>query len=232
VDDKAVFGKFSEFFLDSTGQLTIWLEDVLSTIDKDSWWKTLVLPELSYQQKQRVDRKNITRLQMLDLAALLRILDRNWYQISQLKRLSSRERNFVKEMQTIRNRWAHSDMDGSDNDDVYRDLDTLQRFVSMIGTSDELISDIKYFKKTVLLQDVSPQETSIQQETKSVRDTSVSSAKQEGVISVGSVVELKSNPTKQGAVVELAGNSPDSRCMVFLDGKLQHFYLTQLSSVV
>jgi len=165
VDDKAVFGKFSEFFLDSTGQLTIWLEDVLSTIDKDSWWKTLVLPELSYQQKQRVDRKNITRLQMLDLAALLRILDRNWYQISQLKRLSSRERNFVKEMQTIRNRWAHSDMDGSDNDDVYRDLDTLQRFVSMIGTSDELISDIKYFKKTVLLQDVSLLETSIQRGT-------------------------------------------------------------------
>ena len=165
MDDKAVFGKFSEFFLDSTGQLTIWLEDVLSTIDKDSWWKTLVLPELSYQQKQRVDRKNITRLQMLDLAALLRILDRNWYQISQLKRLSSRERNFVKEMQTIRNRWAHSDMDGSDNDDVYRDLDTLQRFVSMIGTSDELISDIKYFKKTVLLQDVSLLETSIQRGT-------------------------------------------------------------------
>jgi len=59
-----------------------------------------VLDKLSFQQKRRVEQKGIVSLSSLDLAALLRVLDQNWYKISMKMNLSSEARHFVKEMQT------------------------------------------------------------------------------------------------------------------------------------
>ncbi|EFK08811.1 conserved hypothetical protein [delta proteobacterium NaphS2] len=56
--------------------------------------------------------RNINSLASLDLAALLRVLDRNRYQISSKLDLTSEARHFVKEMQTVRNRWAHAGSEG------------------------------------------------------------------------------------------------------------------------
>ncbi|MDZ7581738.1 MAG: Swt1 family HEPN domain-containing protein [Deltaproteobacteria bacterium] len=75
----------------------------------------------------------------LDLAGLLHVLDQNWYQISSSLDLTSEARHFVKEMQTVRNRWAHADTEGFPADDIYRDLDTLQRFAVVIEADHKLI---------------------------------------------------------------------------------------------
>ena len=237
MNESKIFGKFSEFFHCTTNLLTLWLKDVLNTVDHETWWQTLVVPKLSYQQAQRIKHDNITQLGRLDLAALLRIMDKNWYEISQQKRLTTRDRHYVKEMQIIRNRWAHSDTYGLDKDDVYRDIDNLQQFLTLIGADDETISEIKQLKNDVLIQTAAPKrrdddKRQVRTEDKSDKNSDEFPDDNKGGIVVGSIIELISDPSMQGAVVELDGNSPDARCKVFIDGNLQQFYLSQLSVVV
>lgn len=236
MDDKMIPGKFAEFFHLAIAQLTPWLREVLITIDEEDWWKTLVVPQLSYQQAQRVERENITQLERLDLAALLRVLERNWYHISQKKKIPSRDKHYVKEMLTIRNRWSHNDMHGLERDEIYRDIDNMLLFFTLIGADSGIIADVKQFKNDFLGTGSTAQEASGTQEQHEEEDKKADEPETEtqesttdnGQISVGSVVQLNSDPSKQGAVLELEGNSPDSRCTVFLDGKVQPFYLSQL----
>jgi hypothetical protein len=49
----------------------------------------------------------------------------------------------VKEMPSLRDRWAHASVDEFSNDDVYRDLDTIQRFAMIIDARDTLIEEQK-----------------------------------------------------------------------------------------
>jgi ATP-dependent helicase HepA len=83
-----------------TVSLAAYLEKVLPPLF-DDWWKQAVLNSLSFQQRRRMEQRNIGSLAVLDLAALLRVLDRNWYQISTRLGLTSEARHFVKEMQTV-----------------------------------------------------------------------------------------------------------------------------------
>ena len=145
-----VAGKISQYLLVTTKSLSSWLDQHLPDIT-ENWWQTLVIEYLSYQQAQRVEREKTTSLRQLDLAALLRILDRNWYAISQKCNLTHQDRHYVKEMQTVRNRWAHIEA-GSvfDRDDVFRDLDTLQRVLVMTGTEKSIIDELKNLKASVM----------------------------------------------------------------------------------
>ncbi len=59
------------------------LERVLTAIDND-WWKRQVLNQLTLQQKNIAQSKLLDgALEKLELAALLRITDQNWYDINQ-----------------------------------------------------------------------------------------------------------------------------------------------------
>src|SRR5450755_1387549 len=73
----------------------------------DNWWKVHVVDRLSFSQQRMVEEKHLHSLRDLDLAALLRVLDQNWYELSQAARLPKEARNWVKELQTVRNKWAH-----------------------------------------------------------------------------------------------------------------------------
>lgn len=68
------------------------------------WWERHVLDVLTYQQQARVKQLAIADLFGLDLAALLRVLDQNWYELSSLFIWPKEGRNWLKEVQTIHNR--------------------------------------------------------------------------------------------------------------------------------
>ena len=69
-------------YLDETSQILVsWLEKVLSELSPD-WWKKNVVTKLSYTQGNRVRDKGISALSGLDLAALLRVFDQNWSELS------------------------------------------------------------------------------------------------------------------------------------------------------
>jgi len=121
----------------------------LPRLDRIDWWKRCVLLVLTPQQSQQIARRRITSLSGLDLSALLRILDQNWNGLSASLNWPREVRNFVRETQSIRNRWAHAGSHPVDSEDTYRDLDTLQRLAQAIGDV-ELAAELGDAKRGVL----------------------------------------------------------------------------------
>ena len=211
----------AKFLKDVAEQLAVVLEKVLPSL-VDDWWNKTVINNLSFQQNQRIEQGKIKSLNRLDLAGLIRVLDKNWYQISTCLGLTPEARHFVKEMQTIRNRWAHATTEGFPPEDIYRDLDTLQRFSVVIGADDKLIQELRTTKST-LLEPESPKEDTINPLT--------AQGKNKGDVAEfepGQVVFVKSNPAIRGAVISILPAKPENRFKVFVDGQMQTFYASQL----
>jgi hypothetical protein len=145
----------SGFLKDATGILCSFLKGLLPSFS-EHWWDKNVLRNLTFQQQQIVRDKKINSLSRLDLSSLLRILDKNWYQIAQRKCISSDARLYIKEMNAVRNRWAHAGAEETPTDDVYRDLDTLLRFASAIEAGREFTDRVKIAKEKVLLKPLAP----------------------------------------------------------------------------
>ncbi|MEN7972687.1 MAG: SNF2-related protein [Verrucomicrobiota bacterium] len=229
--DSDISGKLSALLATGSRCLCDWLNDVLPKLDV-AWWNGLVLPNLSHQQRERVNRSNIQSLHQLDLAALLRLLDRNWYEISSRFNLTTQDRNYVKEMQTVRNRWAHMDAYGIECDDVFRDVDTLQRFLKIIHAPESAIDAGARIKDQIIQSDFAvpapPDGPVIVPNSPEPKE----SVQPGGVYQVGSLVALVSDPSKTGAVIGIDGSGESSRYMVFMDNRPQQFYASQLQPTV
>ncbi|MEK7718915.1 MAG: SNF2-related protein [Bacteroidota bacterium] len=208
-----------------TVSLAAFLEKVLPTILED-WWKQAVLYHLSIQQQSRIKQRNINSLTALDLAALLRVIDQNWFQISNKLNLTSETRHFVKEMLTIRNRWAHTGTEGFPVDDIYRDLDTLQRFAATINADEHLLQEIRTTKTTLLTDKIHSSNQGKPIEQKPAQDT-----KELGFeFEPGMIVSLKSNPTIKGAVISVLPGKPENRFKVFVTSEVQTYFASQLQA--
>ncbi|OGR04380.1 MAG: hypothetical protein A2511_14610 [Deltaproteobacteria bacterium RIFOXYD12_FULL_50_9] len=90
----------------ATSELELFLSANLPSLASD-WWQKQVVDRLSFQQQRFVQERGYKKLQDLDFAALLRILDQNWFELSGSLSLPKEARNWVKELQTVRNKWAH-----------------------------------------------------------------------------------------------------------------------------
>jgi len=205
--------------------LAAYLEKVLPSFF-DDWWKQAVVNNLSFQQQRRIDQRNIDSLAALDLAALLRVLDQNWYQISTKLDLTSESRHFVKEMQTVRNRWAHAGTEEFPVEDVYRDLDTLQRFASVINAKEELLQEIRVTKRSLLAKEMPLSARTEKNEHEPTQERKDRATEFEP----GQIIFLKSNPTIKGAVVAVLPGKPENRFKVFVDGETQIYYASQLQA--
>ncbi|MBY8152091.1 DEAD/DEAH box helicase family protein [Vibrio fluvialis] len=106
-----------------------------------SWWDDNVIERLSFQQQKVAKEKGFQSLNDLDLAALLRILDQNWYELAGVCSLPREARNWVKELQTIRNKWSHASTDLLISEE-YRDIDTLIRLIEVINFDEESLSEL------------------------------------------------------------------------------------------
>lgn len=190
----------------------------------DDWWKEAVVGKLSFQQQRRVGEKGIVSLSSLDIAALLRVLDQNWHQISMKMNLPPEARHFAREMQTVRNRWAHAGTEGCPLEDVYRDLDTLQRFATVIEADDTLIQEIRSTKTALLAGEI----ISIPQNQTEEKQPMLDKESVAAQFKPGQIVFLKSNPAIRGAIVSILQSAPENRYKVFVDGSTQIFYASQI----
>lgn len=208
-----------------TKDLALFLEKELPSLFED-WWNQSVVENLSFQQRRRVEQRGIASLSALDLAALLRVLDQNWYRIASKLGLTSEACHFVKEMQTIRNRWAHMSAEGFQLDDLYRDLDTLQRFAVVIDAHETLIQEIQSLKRLLLVQ-----ETDSLAKTDVAAHKPLQTNKAEGLeFEIGQIVCLRSDISTRGPVISVIPGKPENRYKVFMSDKTQTFYASQLQS--
>jgi superfamily II DNA or RNA helicase len=209
----------------ATVSLAAYLKNVLPSLS-DDWWEKAVVNNLSFQQRRQLEQRNIDSLTSLDIAALLRVFDQNWYQISTKLNLTSEARHFVKEMQTVRNRWAHAGTEGFPVEDVYRDLDTLQRFAVVINADESLLQEVRAAKTVLLakeLQFSAQCKTADQQASQDSKDSRAE-------FKPGQIVILKSNSSIKGAVLEILPSKPENRFKVFVNGETQTYYSSQLQA--
>ena len=192
--------------------LVSYLNDVLPRLFND-WWTEGVWNNLTYSQQNRLRRSDAPSLADLDLAALLRVLDQNWYQLSNTQGFTTEDRHYVKEMMTVRNRWAHTDSQPRYPDDIFRDLDTIQRFGRLIGADECFDCAISEAKSEIYSSSADRKEK-----------------KPEGKrsFSPGEMVQVRSRPGEMGAVISVAPGQPEARVTVFLGNSLQQFYESQL----
>ncbi len=207
-----------------SSELANYLQNVfpeLSTI----WWDDMVAPNLSYDAQNRLNLSEKKILSNLDLAGLLKVFDKNWRVFQDHLKLDYDFRNFLKEMQTIRNRWAHITAAGFGEEDVYRDLDTMQRFSMVISHNTELLDEIKTLKKMFGYNlpnvDNPPNINNFHKNEDKLP---------EDVFSVGQLVCLKAQPNNQGVITSTTIVEPENKYSVFINGSLKTYYESQLQS--
>ena len=102
MDDSYMIGKMNTFMHQLGEKMSDWLGSRLPKLT-DNWWSELVYSNLSPLQRDQVDLKHISELKGLDLAALLRVFDRNWFVITSSWFVNNKERQKIKDMMGVRN---------------------------------------------------------------------------------------------------------------------------------
>ena len=201
-------------------QLNATLNTVLPKLAQD-WWKSRVVDKLTFQQQAFARNLPIGALNQLDLAALLRIADQNWFELSQQANLSKEARNWLKEAMTIRNRWAHCPADGLDDEIHYRDIDTLERLLQALDANNGTLEILRQRKQTLIGRFAGTPNHSPQP----LQNSSG------GQFSAGSIVRLKAHPATTGAIVAHLPTSPEDRYQVFHDGAIATYYASQIEPI-
>lgn len=201
-------------------QLVKLLTATFPALDSD-WWNSLVLDKLTYQQKTFASSLPSQALERLDLAALLRVADQNWYDIANEGGFNREARNWLKEAQTIRNRWAHAPAEGLPEDMRYRDVDTIERLLQAFGADSQTLGRIKQEKQHLLNRLANRKNTPAQ----TMPDSTNSGYKP------GDMVRIKADPSKTGAITMVLSGEAENRHQVFLDGAVSTFYESQLEPI-
>ena len=223
----------------ATIELAGFLTAHLPTFGED-WWKEHVEDRLSFQQQRMVQERGLTELNQLDFAALLRVLDRNWYELSQAFSLPREGRNWTRELQTVRNKWAHLPAQTIAANEVYRDADTLSRFLDMLGAAPESIAaaeaamtdalaDMKIVRDAAADTGAAAGATRDPSGESTVADQHAgSAAPPAATYQAGDLVALRSDPETVMPVIGIEPGSAETRYQVFQDNTKAMYYESQL----
>ena len=224
MDTSYIISKMNEYMFRLNQQIGGWLEKKLPKIT-DDWWQDLVFNNLSPLQRETVLRNDIHEIKGLDLAALLRVLYRNWFVITSTFFINNKERGNIRTMQEIRNTWAHITPNDISKarviDDVNVIIALMQAFdASMKDTRDmeNFIFDVEEDKDI----HAAPAKEPVK-EAAPAAESPASVGQPEG-IAVGSIVVLVSDPSVIGAVIGVSGN----KYSVLVNGKVQSYYKEQI----
>lgn len=215
----------------ATSDLANFLQDKLPVLSED-WWEKHVVERLSFQQQRVLGEKNIASLRELDFAALLRILDQNWYDLSAKITLPREARNWVKELQTVRNKWAHMSADETPASEAYRDADTLGRLLILIDADEQSITAVQAVKNAALSEMTNGTSAAIVSESEAATEepNEVTSGPIH-LFKVGDIVSLRSDKNIKVPVLEVITGGPEVRYSVFQDGARATYYESQLKAV-
>lgn len=220
-------GIVNELLQEVSTQLADYIGNCLPVVHADeNWWDTYVLSYLSYNQREWIAPSDNENLHSLDLSSLLKVLDGNWFDFQQRFNLSREDRHYAKEMQTIRNRWAHIPPEGYCSDDIYRDLDTIHRFCRTIRATTPLLDKAMEAKQAILASTIEPSTQERQKPTNLVQQPNPNQ------IVLGDIVQLKSDTSVQGAVVSIIQGGHENRYQVFANNEMKVLYESQISKVL
>ena len=223
----------------ATAEFADFLAAHLPTLGK-AWWKTHVEDRLSFQQQRAVHARGLTTLEQLDFAALLRVFDQNWYELSQALNLPREGRTWVRELQAVRNRWAHLSAAPVPPQDLYRDADTLARVLGTIGATPPSVAAVEAAKRDAL-SDMTPPSDARGYPTIPTTDTgspltasfepdgdAIASRATATTFKMGDLVVLQSDPETPMPIIGIVPSGTEIRYQVFQHNRQATYYESQL----
>ena len=216
-----IIGKINELLYTATDLCCGWLNKMLPRIS-DNWWTNCVLDSLSFNQNQLAQEKGYTELKQLDLAALLRVIDKNWYAMRNFAYLPTKDRETVRRMMRVRNTWAHISGTLPSSTNIQEDLQVVEAFFYFIQASRQQLEAVEALLNS--LDDLDASELSIE-------DASSLPTDSKGTIREKSKVRLTSDPSKIGMVFSVETFGPTHKYEVFIDGGINTFYDGQIQLI-
>ena len=228
MDDQNIVSKMNSYLHEATTALVEWLGGILPRV-ADTWWEDCVLNSLSYNQREIANSKGFSKLSDFDLAALLRIANKSWYDMRTVAYLPTSEREVIREMMNVRNNWAHCSAELPGKDVVLGDLRTISALFSQLDVDDSLIRDVNGFIEYI----ERPDSIRITMPTSADTDNSSfgSIAVTKGEIRENSLVRLVGSPDVRGVVHSIKDLGAITKYEVFINGKLSSFYTGQIELV-
>lgn len=228
MDSQTIVSKVNSYLHESATTLVTWLEGILPRV-ADTWWEDCVLNSLSYTQREIAKTKAFSKLSDFDLAALLRIANKAWYDMRTVAYLPSSEREVIREMMTVRNNWAHCSAELPGKDVVLHDLHTILNLISQLGGDKSIIKDISEFIQYVERPD--SLKTSAPTNKENCSSMQSMPFMGDGIIQENSLVCLVGSPEVRGIVHTITNIGSVTKYDVFVDGKLNSYYTGQIKLV-
>ena len=226
MNEQSIVSKMHEFLHIATKELCVWLNTMLPRVS-DDWWQICVIDNLSYAQRNFAEEKGYSKLEDLDLAALLRVADKSWYDMRSFAYLPTRDRQCVRDMVKVRNNWAHLSVAISDKDIVLKDLDTILAFFENVMMTNKYSKSISDFRQEVETADFS---AVFEEEPVTVQVTTPSD-QHPGDIKERDKVFLTGDPDTKGLVFNVEVVDGNKKYEVFVDGEIKTFYEGQIQKI-
>lgn len=225
MNEQAIVSKMHEYLHIAAKELCAWLSKMLPRVG-DDWWQVCVIDNLSFVQRQYAGENGYSKLEDLDLAALLRVADKSWYDMRSFAYLPTRDRQCVRDMVKVRNNWAHVSGSIADKDIVLRDLDTILAFFENVMVTNKYTQGINDFKSAVENTDFS---AVFEEEPVTVKQPEPVAAA--GDIQEKDRVYLTGDPDTKGMVFSVTDVDGIKRYEVFVDGEIKTFYDGQIQKI-
>ena len=223
-----IISKVNSFLHEATISLVEWLNSILPKVS-DDWWESCVLPSLSYSQREEAEKKQFAKLSEFDLAALLRITNKSWYDMRTVAYLPTKDRELVREMIAVRNNWAHCSSELPGKDTIINDLKTISEFINQIGGNQRVYAEIE----SLITQIEKPNSIAVasydgQIECPTLSQTTPNELNE---IQLHSMVYLVSAPETKGFVLSIKDLGTTKQYEVFVNNAPQHFFFGQIAPV-
>lgn len=229
MDTQMIISSMNAFLHEASKTMLNWLNTLLPMVT-DNWWDECVMPSLSFTQHEIAVEKGFSKLSDFDLAALLRIANKSWYDLQTVILLSSYERENIRKMISVRNNWAHCITELPGKDVILQDLNILLAFTEQFDGGKDTCDKINRFIDFIEQPDSLNLEHS-HIESNNSGEADVTTTKSTASIHENSLVYLVSDPKINGVVMSLKNLGDITQYNVFVNNEIKQYYTGQIALV-
>ena len=229
MDTQMIISSMNFFLHEASKTMLNWLNTLLPMVT-DNWWDECVKTSLTFTQHEIAIEKGYSKLSDFDLAALLRIANKSWYNLQTVMFLPSHERETVRKMISVRNNWAHCITELPGKDVILQDLNILLAFTEQFDGGKDTCDKINRFIDFIEQPDSLNLEHS-HIESNDSGEADVTTTKSTASIHENSLVYLVSDPKINGVVMSLKNLGDITQYNVFVNKEIKQYYTGQIALV-
>lgn len=241
--DSEIISVMNNLLHEAAERLATWLNRLLPPVSKN-WWQECVLYNLTDSQMRIVQEKGYTKLEQLDLAMLLRVTNKAWYDMSTRAYLPTKDRQIVREMIGVRNNWAHVSVDIPAKETIIDDARTIKDFFNNVIITEYYDEPIQAFLELLTdngdydydlseddfedLGELEDLDDTVELEERTIAEPEIDNT---NVIHEKDRVFLVGEPDTKGMVFSVSDINGKKKYEVFVNGDIKTFYEGQIVKI-